>query len=537
MPAPFSSIPRTRRPVVPPDEYASALTMSSQRPNSGATPGTLPTQQTGAPNTSTVPSSVVGSGTVSQTPPHPSTLPSTMLKTTGSLGNALGFGGGGPPAEARTSTAPPAAHAAGDYRKTFKYSHLVGPGTARTTGTPPLPQKIQVLPGSVPVQQIQGFGYNIPTLEGDTQGNGVAPTGTSSGPATATSGQALTPLDVNGNPITPPGGPPQTTNQGKVDNIPLGSTRYNDAQNKGGVSEQGYEIWQSPDGKLWERRDDGYYPYQNNASNATNASSDPVTDQINTLINYGDDPNAEWKRDPQTGKMYKVVKDPNTGGKTWQEVPFSEFQAEYAKAKAKQDEALKLGRDNKDFQDWIASMIKEAQGSPELDQSIIDNQIAAQQKRQGYEQGKSLSTALALAARGGMSGEGAGALGADINREFATRGQEMEANTRAQAAITNLQAKMQRTQQVMQALAMAAQNAASKEQRDAALSSQKELMALQAQMERDLMKYKAQLSSPSAGGIFGSILGTLGLGILGPIGAGIGGALGGAAGNAIDSAF
>lgn len=490
-----------RRPVVPP-EYQQA----GQAPSRAPAVAPLPVAPLGPQNTSDAPTGVPGRVSTAL----PRNAGAAVGPVTSSLGNALGYGRPGAPADPnQAATQAPTGHAA--YHSTWKYSHLVNgsPGTARTTGTAaPLPQQKQVLPSpTVQIAPGQGFedpnvpGAKAPDQSGDAQGKGV--------------GQPAPPKSPYGHSsqgLTAEGAAP---GPGKIDNIPQGSTRYTDSSNPGGTSVDGYELWKSPDGTIYERRDDGYYPYTRPADGQ--ATPDP---DLDTLKKYGPK-GVIFRHNPETG----VIEVQGEGNNRWDPVDHQQYQDWLTKAKAAQQTAEHLAADNQSFEDWIKQMIGTASQGSGLDQKTIDDQIAAAQKRQAFEQSKGLSSSLALAQRSGMSTEGAGALGADINREFATRGQQQEADIRMKGAMANLQVKLQNIQQVMQALQMAAQNAATKEQHDMAMQSQQQLMNLQAEYQKEMMRYQQQMQSMDAGdaigGLFGGLLGS----IWSPISAGIGGAI------------
>lgn len=513
-----SRAPAVRRPVVPP-EYAQAAPQGAPA---------VPVAPMGPPNTSTAPTGQTGPISRNFTPVERSGAMQAQ-STSPQPGRAPR-----PPDPNQASTDPTAAHAA--YSSTWKYSRLVGPGTARTTGTaPPLPNQTPVLPmaGSVVGYQAPGYDPDVArrqaaaqaertvngSQESAIEGKGGKGGKSSKKTETGSTGQGLGSGSFTGN--------TNGDSSGKVSNLGEIGQPYIGADGQASVSQNGYELWQKKDGSVWERRPDGYYPYDPNSAhpNASNPGIDSSRNEQNSgdlhlLQQYHQPGDPSFKIGPD-GSYQKT-----TDGVNWSSATPEEYQAAVAKARDAKATADKLAGDNRDFDAWIRDMITAANQNAGLDEATINNQIAAQQKRQAFEQSKSLSSALALAQKGGMNGEGLGGLGSDINREFATRGQEMEANTRSQAAMANLQVKMQNIQHTMQALQMAAQNAASKEQRDMALAAQKELMALNTKYQQQLMEYQMELSSPSFGDIMGGLLGGLGGAVLGPIGSAVGAGLG-----------
>ena len=533
----------------------------------------------GPPNTSTAPTGQTGPISRNFTPVERSGAMQAQ-STSPQPGRAAR-----PPDPNQASTDPAAAHAA--YNSTWKYSRLVGPGTARTTATapapPPLPSQTPVLPmaGGVVGYQAPGYDPDVARRQAAAQAeravngsqesaiDGKGGKGSKSSKRAETGGSALTPdaarltadddndgtpnnqdpdssyyglvspgNDAGGNGATPPQGAPR----GTPEVTPTGDPRTpNDEKSDGG--ERVYNpsfiateppIGKTPDGRsIYRDRNTGKHVFQGldgnwydadttswgqgapgnasghgyenlsdeekaqNQDKATTLADamskkgivgDPAT--IAALLDDGYEVDASGNvKDPRTGAIRGNLRDPNFA--------LAQSAANEAKARARQKQ---VGADS-DFNKWLQDMLAEAKAPNGMDASVIDNLVAKQQKRQAFEQSKSLSSALALAQKGGMNGEGLGGLGADINREFATRGQEQEAQTRAQAEYSNLQAKMQQTQNILAVLSKAADHAQSIEARNSALAAQKEIMQYQKLIQQQMMQFDAELNKPSAGDI------------------------------------
>jgi hypothetical protein len=174
-----------------------------------------------------------------------------------------------------------------------------------------------------------------------------------------------------------------------------------------------------------------------------------------------------------------------------------------AAGQARKDAASSQAKSDAKFQEWIQKMLDEAGSSGTMDESQINDYVNKQHQRNAYEEARSLSAMMA--GSGGVSPESFMGRSADVSQAYGTQGAADEAKTRLQLQMNNLQAEMQQSQAKMQAMAMAAQNAQSKEQRQWALDAQYAMQKKQAQLQQQMMQFQAELTKPDFGDVMGGM--------------------------------
>lgn len=174
-----------------------------------------------------------------------------------------------------------------------------------------------------------------------------------------------------------------------------------------------------------------------------------------------------------------------------------------AAGQARKDAASSQAASDARFQEWIQKMLDEAGSSGTMDESQINDYVNKQHQRNAYEEARSLSAMMA--GSGGLSPESFMGRSADVSQAYGTQGAADEAKTRLQLQMNNLQAEMEQSRAKMQAMAMAAQNAQSKEQRQWALDAQYAMQKKQAQLQQQMMQFQAELTKPDFGDVMGGM--------------------------------
>lgn len=364
----------------------------------------------------------------------------------------------------------------------------------------------------------------------DSSYNGLAAPGDDAGGSGVTPPQGGTPeLTPTGDPRTPndersDGGQqvhnPSFLHNGAVGNTPDGRPIYRDANTGKNVFQGDDGNWYDADTTSWgsgapgnssghgyeQLSDEEKQQHRDKADTlvdsmaAAGITADP--DTVAALLDDGYEVDANGNvKDPRTGAVRGNLSDHNFA--------LGQSASNEAKARARAQTTKDQAKGDADFQAWIQKMLDEAGSSGTMDESQINDYVNKQHQRNAYEEARSISSMMA--GSGGVSPESFMGRSADVSQAYGTQGAADEAKTRLQLQMNNLQAEMAQSQAKMQAMAMAAQNAQSKEQRQWALDAQYAMQKKQATLQKQMMQFQAELMKPDfgdvIGGMFTNILG------------------------------
>lgn len=365
----------------------------------------------------------------------------------------------------------------------------------------------------VPNNQDPDSSYNGLTAPGeDAGGQGVTPPSTQGTPELTPTGDPRTPNDEGSDGGQQVHNPRILPTEQPIGKTPDGRTIYRDANTGKHVFQGKDGNWYDADTTSWGQGapgnagGHGYEQLSDEEKAQHRDAADTLagtlasrgiavdSDTITAILDDGYEVDSSGNvKDPRTGAIRGNLSDPNFA------LAHSASNEAKARARAKTQQESAAG--DAKFQEWIQKMLDEAGSSGTMDESQINDYVNKQHQRNAYEEARSLSAMMA--GSGGLSPESFMGRSADVSQAYGTQGAADEAKTRLQLQMNNLQAEMQQSQAKMQAMAMAAQNAQSKEQRQWALDAQYAMQKKQAQLQQQMMQFQAELTRPDFGDVIG----------------------------------